>query len=150
MSLLYGSDICIRFKIVYLGCIALHCIELLFSPPPRYPDLYPVLNVLLSTPIFVLTWLWSIKSLFESYWAIGAPISRSSTLRATIPDSNDPSEAGTPAPEHGFTKGSSAAVGGIRREKGLRARSLGYGSGAGLGKSAKRASVAGSIDGVAE
>jgi len=41
------------------------------SPPGRYPDLYPVLNVLISTPVFVLAWLWSIKCGVEVGWALG-------------------------------------------------------------------------------
>jgi hypothetical protein len=36
----------------------------------RYPDLFPVLNVL-STPVFVFTWLWSIKSIIEARWTAG-------------------------------------------------------------------------------
>ena len=41
------------------------------NPPSRYPDIYPVLNVLVSTPVFVLVWLWSIKSGVEKQWALG-------------------------------------------------------------------------------
>lgn len=44
--------------------------ELVIQPPARYPDLFPVLNVLVSTPVFGLVWLWSIKSGVEVGWAI--------------------------------------------------------------------------------
>ena len=44
--------------------------ELLIQPPARYPDLFPVLNVLVSTPVFGLVWLWSIKSGIEVGWAV--------------------------------------------------------------------------------
>ena len=45
--------------------------EILFNPPASLPDLYPVLNVLLSAGIFGLSWLWSIKRLVEISWAMG-------------------------------------------------------------------------------
>ena len=44
--------------------------EFVIRPPARYPDLFPVLNVLVSTPVFGLVWLWSIKSGIEVGWAI--------------------------------------------------------------------------------
>ncbi|KAH9480442.1 Dolichyl pyrophosphate Man9GlcNAc2 alpha-1,3-glucosyltransferase [Psilocybe cubensis] len=56
---------------VYGAAIALHVLELTISPPLRYPDIYPVLNVLISTPVFFLTWLWSIKCGVEVGWAVG-------------------------------------------------------------------------------
>ncbi|KAF9267381.1 hypothetical protein L218DRAFT_955274 [Marasmius fiardii PR-910] len=56
---------------VYLAGIALHLLEMMVTPPERYPDLFAVLNVLISTPVFVLTWLWSIKCCVEVSWAIG-------------------------------------------------------------------------------
>ncbi|KAJ6559179.1 glycosyltransferase family 57 protein [Mycena vulgaris] len=56
---------------VYVAAIGLHVLELLISPPVRYPDLFAVLNVLLSTPVFVLVWLWSIKCGVEVSWAVG-------------------------------------------------------------------------------
>jgi alpha-1,3-glucosyltransferase len=56
---------------VYAAAIGLHMMELIIPPPSRYPDLYPVLNVLVCTPVFVLTWLWSIKSGIEVGWALG-------------------------------------------------------------------------------
>ena len=45
--------------------------EILFNPPASLPDLYPVLNVLLSAGIFGLSWLWSIKRIVEISWAMG-------------------------------------------------------------------------------
>ena len=44
---------------------------MMIIPPSRYPDLFAVLNVLISTPVFVLTWLWSIKCGVEVSWALG-------------------------------------------------------------------------------
>ncbi|KAF9779622.1 glucosyltransferase [Thelephora terrestris] len=56
--------------VVSVACIALHLLEFFIQPPARYPDLFPVLNVLVSTPVFGLVWLWSIKSGVEVGWAI--------------------------------------------------------------------------------
>ncbi|KAJ7505307.1 glucosyltransferase [Mycena galericulata] len=56
---------------VYAAALTWHALELLIQPPARYPDLYPVLNVLISTPVFVLVWLWSIKCGVEVTWALG-------------------------------------------------------------------------------
>ncbi|KAK7056856.1 Glucosyltransferase-like protein [Paramarasmius palmivorus] len=56
---------------VYAAAAILHLLEMVVTPPERYPDLFPVLNVLVSTPVFALTWLWSIKSCVEVGWAIG-------------------------------------------------------------------------------
>jgi len=49
----------------------LHTAEILFVPPTSLPDLYPVLNVLLSAGIFGLSWLWSIRRIVEITWAMG-------------------------------------------------------------------------------
>ena len=43
------------------------------TPPARYPDLFPVLNVLVSASVFGCTWLWSIKRGLEIGWALGGP-----------------------------------------------------------------------------
>jgi alpha-1,3-glucosyltransferase len=43
---------------------------MMITPPSRYPDLFAVLNVLISTPVFVLTWLWSMKCGVEVGWAL--------------------------------------------------------------------------------
>lgn len=145
ISPLLRDQCCLLPQAVYLGCITLHILEILFSPPKRYPDLYPVLNVLLSTPIFVLTWLWSIKSLLESYWVIGPlGFGESSAHHPLTTDSRAPSEIGTPVTEKG-----SSVVGSIGRERGLRARSLGYSSAMAKGGN-KRLSKAGSVDEVPE
>ncbi|PPR08165.1 hypothetical protein CVT24_012129 [Panaeolus cyanescens] len=56
---------------VYAAAIGLHVLELVMRPPARYPDLFPVLNVLISTPVFGLIWLWSIKCGVEVGWALG-------------------------------------------------------------------------------
>ncbi|KAG6909141.1 hypothetical protein DXG01_001893 [Tephrocybe rancida] len=51
---------------VYCAALLLHLLELVVSPPARYPDLYAVLNVLVSTPVFVLAWLWDIKTCHDT------------------------------------------------------------------------------------
>ncbi|ESK90477.1 glycosyltransferase family 57 protein [Moniliophthora roreri MCA 2997] len=56
---------------IYAAAAVLHVLEMIITPPERYPDLFAVLNVLVSTPAFVLAWLWSIKSCIEVSWAIG-------------------------------------------------------------------------------
>ncbi|KAL0570030.1 Glucosyltransferase-like protein [Marasmius crinis-equi] len=56
---------------VYVAAVILHLLEMVVTPPERYPDLFAVLNVLISTPVFALTWLWSIKCCVEVSWAIG-------------------------------------------------------------------------------
>ncbi|KAF5369312.1 hypothetical protein D9758_002725 [Tetrapyrgos nigripes] len=56
---------------VHTAAILLHIFELFFNPPARYPDLFPVLNVLICTPVFFCAWLWSIKCCIEVSWALG-------------------------------------------------------------------------------
>ena len=65
---------------VHTGMLALHALELLVrvaAPRPaapllrRYPDLFPVLNVLLTTPVLVLVWFWSLKKQVEVGLATG-------------------------------------------------------------------------------
>lgn len=47
----------------------LHVAEMIWAPPLRYPDLYPVLNVIVCTPIFGAVWLWGQKRQLEVGWA---------------------------------------------------------------------------------
>ncbi|KAJ6477423.1 glycosyltransferase family 57 protein [Mycena vitilis] len=56
---------------VYAAGFSLHLLECFVAAPARYPDLFAVLNVLISTPVFVLVWLWSIKCGLEMSWAVG-------------------------------------------------------------------------------
>jgi len=58
---------------VYVAIIFLHILEPIITPPARYPDLFPVLNVLVSTPVFICLWLWSIKRCVQVSWAITGP-----------------------------------------------------------------------------
>ena len=114
-------------QVVYLGCALLHILEFAYRPPARYPDLFPVLNVLLSTPVFVFTWLWSIKAIIEARWTAGGlsvggePKEREkkASLRMRFPSESLRS---------GGVSSAVAPVEGIRnrREGGLRAQSLGY------------------------
>ena len=55
-----------------MAALVLHVAEVFFIPPASLPDLYPVLNVLLSAGIFGLAWLWSIRRLVEISWAMGS------------------------------------------------------------------------------
>ena len=61
---------------------------MVITPPSRYPDLFAVLNVLISTPVFVLTWLWSIKCGVEVGWALSGPgsVAYSSPKTKTLED----------------------------------------------------------------
>jgi len=113
--------------VVYLGCALLHLLELVYRPPARYPDLFPVLNVLLSTPVFVFTWLWSIKSIIEARWTAGGLSVSESREKSVGPGMRFPSESLGPS---GFSS-ALAPPGGVRnrREGGLRAQSLGYARG---------------------
>jgi hypothetical protein len=43
----------------------------LYPPPYRYPDLWVVLNVLLSFGVFSGLWLWSLSRLVKEAWGIG-------------------------------------------------------------------------------
>ncbi|KIJ54800.1 glycosyltransferase family 57 protein [Sphaerobolus stellatus SS14] len=57
----------------YATILILHIAEALISPPARYPDLFPVLNVLVSASVFVSVWLWSIKRGVEIGWTLSGP-----------------------------------------------------------------------------
>jgi alpha-1,3-glucosyltransferase len=77
-------------QVAYPSILVLHLVEALFTPPTRYPDLFPVLNVLLCAPIFGLAWCWSIVRGVETLWALGALGSgvhtpSSSSTRGTAP-----------------------------------------------------------------
>jgi alpha-1,3-glucosyltransferase len=60
------------FQFIYSAIALLHLAELLFTPPARYPDLFPVLNALLCADVFGLAYLWSLKRLVELSWAMGS------------------------------------------------------------------------------
>jgi len=64
------------WQIIYTAIIAIYLLKLLVAPPACYPDLFPGLNVLVNTPMFMLIWLWTIKHSVEVSWAFR----RSSTL----------------------------------------------------------------------
>ena len=78
------------------------------TPPSRYPDLFAVLNVLISTPVFVLTWLWSIKCGIEISWALGGlgspPKMKASEDAAAGAISNGIRQSGTRAMSLGHTQ----------------------------------------------
>jgi len=109
--------------VVYLGCALLHLLEFAYRPPARYPDLFPVLNVLVSTPVFVLTWLWSIKSVIEARWTAGGLSVGESKEKKAGPSTEIPSESLST----GGVSSALAPVDGVRnrREGRLRAQSLG-------------------------
>ena len=60
---------------------------MIITPPSRYPDLFAVLNVLISTPVFALTWLWSIKCGVEVGWALSG-LGSMSTVSKSSKDAN--------------------------------------------------------------
>ncbi|KAJ6613312.1 glucosyltransferase [Mycena sp. CBHHK59/15] len=78
----------------YAAAFGSHILELLISPPTRYPDLFPVLNVLISTPVFILVWLWSIKCGIEVSWALGGlgNVITRSTRTSLLGDEKPPAE----------------------------------------------------------
>ena len=120
-------------------------LELLVAPPVRYPDLFPVLDVLVSTPVFVLIWIWSIKRSVEVSWAMRG-------LSRKCGKMEERSSESTPATPLKSTFGSSptSTVETVRGEAGVRAMSLGYASGHGPPQSdaRRRASevLRGSVD----
>ncbi|KAK0540209.1 Glucosyltransferase-like protein [Tilletia horrida] len=67
--------------LVHVAMVGLHALEAglpyLLSPSSldrlttRYPDLFPVLNVVLCTPVFGLIWLWALKRQLEVGFAVG-------------------------------------------------------------------------------
>lgn len=65
-----GTIVFLLSTFVYCGMATLHVTEAVFEPPARYPDLFPVLNVLICAPTFVCVWLWSIKRGIEVGWAL--------------------------------------------------------------------------------
>jgi alpha-1,3-glucosyltransferase len=66
------SPLSISGQQVLYPVIALHhLLELLLAPPTRYPDIYPVTNVLISCSVFVLLWMWAHGRLMEEVWGIG-------------------------------------------------------------------------------
>jgi len=112
--------------VVYLGCALVHLLEFAYRPPARYPDLYPVLNVLVSTPVFLFTWLWSIKSIIEARWTAGGlSVVEPKKERRTSLGIGFPSESLGPAGVSTSLALPDSARN--RREKGWRPRSLGYG-----------------------
>ncbi|KAH6912825.1 glucosyltransferase Alg6 [Coprinopsis sp. MPI-PUGE-AT-0042] len=69
-SWLWVKESSVKENLAYGASIALLFLESVMPIPARYPDLFPVLNVLISTPVFVLIWLWSIKCGLEVGWAV--------------------------------------------------------------------------------
>lgn len=111
-------------QVVNISMILLHLIEMVVPPPARYPDLFPVLNVLVSTPVFGLIWLWSIRRGIQVSWAIaGLPGSKTDgKVRLTKDGAQDSDH------EHA-SETVRRSVGASRRDAGMRAMSLGYASG---------------------
>lgn len=107
-------------------------LELVFPPPGHLPHIYPVLNVLLSTPVFAFTWLWSIKRSVEMSWGLSGlgfhnKPRLSTELKSVNGDSTIPEEDGLQS-SAGVTTGLGLFTG-SNRPGGLRTRSLGYGQG---------------------
>ncbi|CAE6449852.1 unnamed protein product [Rhizoctonia solani] len=58
--------------VAYVALALIHTLEAFIPAPARYPDIYSVLNVLLSASVFGVTWI-SVGGImmFQSAWAIG-------------------------------------------------------------------------------
>jgi len=113
--------------------VALHLLKLLVATPARYPDLFPVLNVLVSIPMVVLIWLWSIKRSVEVNWAMSGLPEKYGKMEGRMSES-------TPVTPLKSTCGHSPAltVETVRGEAGVRAMSLAYSSGHGRAQSDAR------------
>lgn len=48
-----------------------HALPFITTPPSRLPDLFIVLNVLISSAVFGAAWLWGALKLLEGAWALG-------------------------------------------------------------------------------
>ncbi|KIJ15057.1 glycosyltransferase family 57 protein [Paxillus involutus ATCC 200175] len=116
---------------VHISMGLLHLLELVIVPPTRYPDLFPVLNVLVSTPVFGLVWLWSIKRGIEVSWAMGG-------LTGSRADAKDKGKEKEQGGEWEKEKANglstvdpvpSLSRPGVRNDAGTRAKSLGFASG---------------------
>ncbi|KAJ3555109.1 hypothetical protein NM688_g2762 [Phlebia brevispora] len=123
--------------VIYAACFTLHVLETLIPPPARLPDIYPVLNVLISTPVFAFTWLWAIKRGIEVGWAIGglghaqasSPSSSSALAASRSKQSVDGQGAnGSERAVKSAVEAAGLGLGApsVDRAAGLRTRSLGY------------------------
>ncbi|TFK88205.1 glycosyltransferase family 57 protein [Polyporus arcularius HHB13444] len=124
---------------VYTACFAFHLAELLISPPARLPDIFPVLNVLISTPVFALVWLWSIKRGIEVSWALGGLGSRSKATQKPASGSIV-AKPSVEVSADGEAHNSSESV--LPRASGMRTVSLGFAQ----GRRRKMSSRSGSVD----
>ncbi|KAI0081538.1 hypothetical protein K474DRAFT_1656321 [Panus rudis PR-1116 ss-1] len=133
---------------IYAAAFALHLIETIIPPPRSLPDIFPVLNVLISTPVFALTWLWSIKRSVEVGWAIGGLGSSSSTTNpaSAIPPSFNSSHVfprRSTVTDRKTSISSSIAGDGDTGGRQFRTRSLGFARGASLKQLPSRTASAG-------
>ncbi|KAF5385698.1 hypothetical protein D9757_005525 [Collybiopsis confluens] len=121
----YTSLVHLLSTCVYSAIFVLHVLEPFVKAPARYPDLFPVLNVLVSTPVFMCIWLWSIKSCIQVSWAITGPsgsgfsvgdhqIQHRDRAMSVMSDASD------------LPSSSSTSVARQLRDDGTRASSLGY------------------------
>lgn len=54
----------------YFGAIVITFLESFSTPPSHLPDLFVVLNVVMSCGLFGLGWLWSLTRLMEESWGL--------------------------------------------------------------------------------
>ncbi|KAI9141523.1 glycosyl transferase [Paraphysoderma sedebokerense] len=54
-------------KLTYLTAIAIQTLDAVLIPPKRYPDLYVVLNVMLSAGVFGIGWAWGLYAQYIWY-----------------------------------------------------------------------------------
>lgn len=111
----------------------LHLLEMFVTPPARYPDLFPVLNVLVSTPVFGLIWAWSIKRGIQVGWAIaglpGSGTDGNLKTKLKLAKGGVHNDSGDERVGAGVTARRPLGSVGIHRDAGARAVSLGYASG---------------------
>ncbi|GAA5911465.1 hypothetical protein JCM6882_005009 [Rhodosporidiobolus microsporus] len=69
-SLRPGSFVKLLSLTTYLILTLIHLAQLLTTPPPHLPDLFPVLNLTLSCGVFGLAWLWAGKRVAQEAWAV--------------------------------------------------------------------------------
>ncbi|KAG9077404.1 hypothetical protein FS749_010719, partial [Ceratobasidium sp. UAMH 11750] len=96
----------------YATLTLIHILEAIFPAPARYPDLFPVLNVLLSASVFGVAWI-AVGGimLFRSAWATGG--FDISPQEAESTNSFEPILKSPKLPQSPLSEGS------VRRRKGL-------------------------------
>ena len=61
----------LHYQVIYTAIAIIHLLTIFVLPPSHLPDLYAVLNVLVSASVFGMIYLWSVKRGVEVGWALG-------------------------------------------------------------------------------